>query len=271
MSKQSNISLFVTDDYRAYIRAWAKIQGRGELSRVAAYLKMHTTLLSQILGGSKSMTEEQASRLCSYMKFKALETDYFIKLVQIDRAGTEQLKVIFKRQLHQLRAQSNEAKSRVPESTELSTQDRAIFYSSWQYGLVRLLTSIDEFQTVETISSYLGLSTSRVRQILDFLVSRGLCKQERDGSYQRSKMNTHIEAGSELVVRHHQNWRLKSADLQEKMDSDDLAFTAPVSISEKDVPKVRALLLDVISELGKLVEESGAERVVYLGIDWIKM
>lgn len=204
------------------------------------------------------------------MGLSHLETDYFLKLVQIERAGNESLKAAFQRHLKQIQSQANEIKERVPESKKLTEQDRAIFYSSWQYSLVRLLTSIPRFQTVEKISFQTGLSVSRVQEILDFLASRGLCVENR-GKYIRTEKNTHVEASSPLSTRHHQNWRTKSLELQEKLNSEDLAFTAPVSLAAKDIPKVRKILLEAISEVAKVVDASPAEEVVYLGIDWLRM
>lgn len=55
------------------------------------------------------------------------------------------------------------------------------------------------------------------------------------------------------------------------MRSDDLAFTAPISMAKKDIPKIRKILLDTISEISSVVEASPSEEVLYLGIDWIKM
>lgn len=225
----------------------------------------------QIFGGAKKcLTEEQASKLCDYMGLNVLETDYFLKLVQLERAGSESLKSVFRRHLKQLQIQSSDIKSRVPEVRNLSEQDRAVFYSSWQYSLIRLLTSIPEYRTKEKIAACLGLSISRVQEILDFLVSRHLCKESR-GQYQRTEKNTHVEAGSPLVVRHHQNWRARSLDLQERLAKDDLVFTAPVSFSKKDSEKVRKILLNAISDIAKIIESSPAEEVAYLGIDWIKI
>lgn len=271
MGKQKVESFFFVDDFRPIIQSWAKARGRGEFRRISLSLGMHTTLVSQIVNGRKNLTEEQASRLCSYMGLTTLESDYFLKLVQIDRAGTEELRSIYRRQLMQLRMQANEAKNWVPATEELSDSDRAIYYSSWQYSLVRLITSIDHFQTVESISLYLKLSPSRVREILDFLVSRGLCKECPSGRYARTGKNTHIEANSPLSIRHHQNWRAKSLDFHEKMSPTDLAFTAPISISKKDFSRVRSILLNTISEIAKIVEASPSEETAYLGIDWFKI
>jgi len=270
MSKQSSQSLFIMTDFRTYVHSWVKAQGRGEFRKIALALGIHTTLVSQIFSGKKCLTEEQATMLCEYMGLNALETDYFLKLVQLERAGSETLKALFRRHLKQLHVQSSEVKSRVPEAEDLSESDRAIFYSSWQYSLVRLLTSIPEFRTKEKIAAHLGLSISRVQEILDFLTSRRLCKESR-GQYQRTEKNTHVEASSPLAIRHHQNWRAKSLELQEQMTKEDLAFTAPVSISKADIEKVRKILLSAISDIAKTVDASGAEEVSYLGIDWIKI
>ena len=271
MSKQSNGSLFSLDDFRPYMRAWAQSRGRGEFRKISTALGMHTTLLSQVVTGRKCFTEEQASRLCGYMALSPLETDYFMALILRERAGTADLKGIYLRHLVALRGQAKEAKSRVPEAKELNDSDRAIFYSSWQYSLVRLLTSLNRYQRPEEIARRLNLSISRVKEILDFLVSRGLCNETRDRRYERTGKNTHIEARSPLAVRHHQNWRCKCLELHERMAADDLAFTAPVSLSRKDLDKVKAILLDAISGIAKVVEHSPAEEIAYLGIDWIRI
>jgi uncharacterized protein (TIGR02147 family) len=270
MSKQTDENLFLMDDFRTYVRNWANVRGRGEFRRIAQALNMHTTLVSQIFSGKKCFTEEQASVLCSYMGLNSLETDYFLKLVQHERAGTENLKSVFRRHLKQIRDQANEIRNRVPESKELSKEDRALYYSSWQYSVIRLLTSIEEFQTIEEIASYLKLSVSRVTEVLDFLTSRGLC-QRSGNKFTRTPQNTHVEAQSPLSIRHHQNWRTKSLEFLEKTTPQDLAFTAPISLSKKDKDRVRSILLGAISDISKIVESSPAEEVLYLGIDWIKI
>jgi uncharacterized protein (TIGR02147 family) len=270
MSKQSTNSLFSMTDFREYIRMWAQANGRGAYRRIATALGMHTTLVSQIINDRKCFTEEQAAALCSHMGLNQLETDYFLKLIQIERAGNPQLRAIHSRQLQQLRKQANEIKGRVPESQELTEQDRVIFYSSWQYSLVRLLTSIDRYQKANDIAQHLGISVSRLQEILDFLSTRGLCRIA-GSKYIRTEKNTHIESGSALAIRHHQNWRAKSFALLEQMDSEDLAFTAPISISKKDIQKVRSVLLETIANIAKIVEDSPPEEVVYFGIDWLKI
>lgn len=270
MSKHSSPSLFEMSDFRTYVRSWAKARGRGEFRRIALTLGVHTTLISQIFNNKKCLTMEQAALLCSYMGLNRFETEYFLKLVQIERAGSFALKSILIEQLKQLQQLAEEVRNQVPSSTKLSEQDRAIFYSSWQYALVRLLTSLPNFQTREKIAHRLFLSISRVQEILDFLATRGLIKEEK-GRYRRTGKNTHVEASSSLSIRHHQNWRAKVIELQENLTLEDLVFTAPLSIARKDIPRIRKKLLETISEISHIVEKSPNEEIHYRGIDWIKL
>lgn len=92
-----------------------------------------------------------------------------------------------------------------------------------------------------------------------------------NGRYIRSEKNTHIEADSPLAIRHHQNWRAKTFELHEKMTAEDLVSTAPISISSKDIPKIRKILLEAIAEISKVVEASPPEEITYLGIDWLRI
>jgi uncharacterized protein (TIGR02147 family) len=270
MGKDSTDLLFKTTDFRIYVQNWVSARPRGEYRRISEALTMHTTLVSQVFNGKKCLTEEQAANLCTHMGLNSLERDYFLKLVQIERAGSSHLKEIFVGHLKQIRKQAQEIKNLVPESKELSEQDRAIFYSSWQYSLIRLLTDLKGFRTAEEISNHLDLSLSRVQEILSFLVSRGLCTY-RNGLYSRTSQNTHIEAQSPLSIRHHQNWRTKALAMLEASSIDDLSFTAPVTIAKKDIVKVREILLEAISDISKVIDASPSEETVYLGIDWLKI
>lgn len=269
MGKRSE-SIFELADYRIYMRTWAEARGRGEFRKMALALGIHSTLVSQILNAHKNLTEEQAARLCAYMGLNQLETDYLLKLVQIERAGSAQLREAYLRHLAELKDAAAQVKSRVPQSTKLSEQDRALFYSSWHYTYIRLLTSIEKYQTPAAIAHRLSITISRVQEVLDFLTAKGLCK-ESQGRYQRTEKNTHIEARSHLAVRHHQNWRAKSVGLVEQIQPGDLAFTAPVALAKKDLSKVRNILLDTIAEISALIEKSPSEEVAYLGIDWIRI
>lgn len=271
MGNQTITDIFELNDFRDVVRFYAEQKPRGEYRRIAEALRMHTTLLSQIMSGKKCLTVEQAAILCEHINLSNAESDYFLLLVQKERAGNHKLKSIFERHIQSLKSQIKQVRNHVPESVAMTESDRALYYSSWQYALIRLATDIEKFQTADAISRQFSIPLERVNEILDFLKAKKLCQEVKKGHFKRTAKNTHIEAGSSLSVRHHQNWRTQSARLLEKMRDDDLAFTAPISLSTDDRAKIRHLLLDTISKIGKTVQDSEPEEIVYLGIDWLKV
>ena len=135
---------------------------------------------------------------------------------------------------------------------------------------MRLLTSIERYQRLDDIADYLGLSKARTRKALEFLVNVGLCV-EKDGVYQIGPARTHLGAGDELLPRHHGNWREKAIQRSEKLSDEEMMFTAPLTIAEKDIPRVRQILLKLVSEVSQVVEDSTAEKIYCLNLDWFEV
>jgi uncharacterized protein (TIGR02147 family) len=266
--------VFEFESYKRYVNARISSlpkKGRGEFRRISSALKMHTTLVSQIFRGeAKNLSFEQACELCEYLGLTDLETDYFLKLVQMERAGTERSRKLLRKQLAALRAQAEQVASRLPQRKELTDAERAIFYSSWRYSAVRLATSIKGLHSIDQIAERFMISKAEARAIVDFLLATGLCI-EKDGEIHMGPKNTHTEAGSPLAVRHHTNWRLRAVQRIEKLGPQELAFTAPVSIAKKDMAKIRARILEMIEDVAKTVKASEPEQLACLSIDWIEV
>ncbi len=67
-------------------------KGRGEMQRMAYFLNVHPTLISQILRGPRDLSPEQALEFSQYFGLTRSETEYFLTLVEIERAGSLRLK-----------------------------------------------------------------------------------------------------------------------------------------------------------------------------------
>jgi len=268
------LPIFQHSDYKAYvlerIEAMPK-SGRGEFQKISQTLSMHSTRVSHIFRGDMHLTIEQAAGLCRYWGMAQVEAEYFLVLVQLARAGTEDTRKILKGQAQAIRARSKELVTRVPQDRVLTESEKGIFYSSWQYSATRLLTSIDEFQTLESLATRLEVTRERMREILDFLVETGLCvvKNER---YQMGPKTTHLESNSPLIARHHANWRLKALSRHEKLSVRELAYTCPVSLNKKDQEALRELLVQTVQSFLKTVTASEpSDMVACLTIDWFEV
>jgi uncharacterized protein (TIGR02147 family) len=267
------MSVFNFEDYRAFIRKRVDAmprKGHGEFRKMAEFLGIQTSMLSQIMAGHREMNAETAASLCEYFGLNDLESDYFLCLVQIERAGSARLKAQLRRQLEMLHARSAEVEKRVSKTHELDDTARATFYSQWYYSGIRLLTAIEGMTSIDAIVQRVRLPRGAVARAVEFLLSHGLC-QSKNGKLSYGPQSTHIGANSPLVTRHHLNWRLKAMENLEGLKPSELVFTSPVVVSVKDAEIIRRKLLDAIEDCVKVVDQSPSERLMCLNVDWVEI
>jgi uncharacterized protein (TIGR02147 family) len=266
------VTIFEYSDYKRYVEKRIHAmpgRGRGEFRKIADHLRMHPTMVSQVFKGDKDLTREQALDLCVYFGLGELETEYFLALVDFERAGSEKLKSRVRKQLTVIKTQSLKLANRLPSETRLSEEARAIFYSNWQYSGIRLLTSIEGYNNVDEIAAYFRISKARAGKIVEFLVQTGLCISA-DGKLKMGPRQTHLEADSPLVQRHHSNWRLKAMQRYENLTDEELCYTGPMSISAEDFSKIREMLVQLVQGTTKIATTSKEEGLACLNIDWFR-
>ncbi len=267
-----NINLFDFSDYRDYLGAWlksAKSSKTFNLSRLAEIAGVHPTFLSHILKGTKHLSLEQAALISDHLEHTKLEQDYFMTLINLDRAGSKRLRDYWLEKKSILEAEKNKLGRRFDRHRELSTDQRAEFYSSWIYAAVWAATSINDRQTLTQLAIRFNISRDRAEEILGFLVGTGLCT-EKHGYYAMGDAHIHVPNESPFVVKHHLNWRMKAVQKMDTREPNELFFTSPMSISVDDFAKIRELLNKLIKEAVDIAKKSKSQEVACLNIDFFK-
>lgn len=268
------MNLFEFTDFREYLEAFVKTQprnGHGYKLKIAEALRVHPTLITQILKGRKSFSNEQAYALTQFMGLSDIEKDYFLTLIDLDRAGSVSLKKFIESKLLKLRQEHAKVKNRVPVYASLSEADQALFYSQWYYSAVRLSSGISDKVTAESLQQDLNLPESLIKNVLEFLISRGLVIEKEDKTLDRGPQNTFLPSDSPMISRHHMNWRMKAIERHPRLTPEELGFSAPLTLAESDIPEVRKMCLDFIQQVSKKVSTSSAEKLACLNIDWFRI
>jgi uncharacterized protein (TIGR02147 family) len=270
MSKQPNLYEF--SDYRIYLKTWldwAKREGRSNLTKLAVVAQIHGTFLSHVLRGDKSLSLEQASLIAEHISLSRLEEDYFLILIHIDKAGNQRLKNYWLGKKKEIELEKNKLKSRLENHKELSSEDKAVFYSSWIYTAIWSATAIENGQSLQQLSDRFQLPRNKIEEVTSFLSQSGLCI-EKKGVFHIGDVHFHIPNESPLVVKHHTNWRIKAMQKMDLRSHEELFFTAPMSISKKDFENIREKINRLIKEAVDIAKESAAEDVACLNIDFFK-
>lgn len=266
------VSVFDFSDYRDFLSSWIDSHGtqkHGLKSKLAKQIGISSTLMSLILKGNKSLMPEQALPLCEQIGLNDLESDFFLLLVDYDRAGTQHLKNRIKKNLNKILHQAKQVSSRLKKDTELTEEKKAIFYSSWIFSAIRNLTAIDGYQTPQALSARLNLPITLVTESLDFLCENGLCVK-KDSGYSFGPAVTFVPRDSHFVNQHHRNWREKSQQAMNLRSTNDLFITTPMTLSFSDVNKVQSVLLTAYENIMKIVKPSPSEQSYCLNVDWFE-
>lgn len=261
----------IFSNYRSFIREYLARRaprGRGEIVKLASFMSVHPTFVSQVLAGTKEFNMEQSFAVANFLELTIIERKYFLLLVQKDRAGSKELKDYFKAELEEIKSSLLMVSKRLKEHRSLSDEDRAIFYSSWLYAGVRLYCSVGHGKNLEEICAYFRIGRKKTLGILEFLSSKELIIEER-GRFKLGTQHTHLPSDSPFIIRHHMNWRTKALQGHENISPEELAFTAPMSISKKDFEKIREKILICIKESIEVAKSSEAEDLAFLNIDWM--
>lgn len=120
-------------------------------------------------------------------------------------------------------------------------------------------------------SRHLGLSAKKVKEVLDFLVSLGLARQSALGRFEIGPTRLHLERDSPLISKHHTNWRMHAIRSLERAFDEDLHYSVVAGISDEDLLKIKAMTVDFIQEVMKVVHASKDEGVHCLAIDFFRV
>jgi len=266
------LSLLDYQDYKSYINDLLQSMengGRGQFQKMAKYLGVHSTLMSQVFKSRKELNHEQALRLTQYFSMSSFEQNYFLNLISLARAGSTELKDFYEQKRAVLAKEAHELSSLLPKDRELSESDKSLFYSKWYYSATRLATTLPHVNTIDDVAEYLELPRSKVQEVMDFLLRTGLCEREGEKLKSGTK-RTHLSRTSPQISSHHTNWRLRAIEQYSKYTENDLSFTGPMTIAVEDAKKIREILVDSIEKVSGVVSESTSEEIYCFSMDWFK-
>jgi uncharacterized protein (TIGR02147 family) len=268
------MNLFEQDDYKEALKTIMdarKATQKGQSRKLAEYLGVHPTMVSQVMTGNKDFTEEQIILVCEFFYLPKLDSQYLLVLLQQERAGSKKLKNYFQELKEQVRKQALQVSHRVDKNRQLSEGEKSVFYSSWLYASIHLLTTLDKTVYFDDICKKLNLHPSKGREVLDFLIQIQMVV-EKDGVFSSGPVATHLESNSPYLIKHHTNWRLKAIQTSESLTEEELMYTANVSLSKKDFALLREEFMQMIQRFVSVVKPSPAEDIAQLNLDffWIR-
>lgn len=266
-------AVFEYKDYKSYLHekiAAAPNKGRGIKRQMSTFLGCQTAFVSQVLNQHVNFSLEQALKLNHFWEHNKEESKFFLLLVQYQRSGSKDLELFFKSEMNEIIERRSNLKERLNIKDSLDVINQHIYYSAWYYAAVHILLSIPAFQSPKAISEHLRLPIKQIQEILVFLIKTGLAVH-KEGRYEIGLTRIHISKDSVQIRRHHTNWRNQAITSIDKNEEEDLHYSNVLSMSDKDVPKVKEIMIKAIEECREIIKISKEERLQILTMDFFKL
>ncbi|MBX2987561.1 MAG: TIGR02147 family protein [Bdellovibrionaceae bacterium] len=266
------ISIYHHEDYKKYVTEWVENQPRqgfGEYRRISQALNVSTTMISQVFKGDKHLSLELAAELCEYLQLDEQEAEYFLLLVEANRAGSMKLRKRFEKQIKVRQNHAKKLENRIKNVHELTSDQKSIYYSSWLYSGVRMLSDLESFNDSAVIADHLRLPRPQIQKVLDFLLQHGLVVSEKN-RLKLGPTRIYLSTSSHLANKQHQNWRLHAMNKMVQPDDDNFFYTVPMSLSREVADWIRRELPEFVEKVNAKVTPSKSEVVRCLSIDYFE-
>lgn len=227
------------------------------------------TLLSQIFNGDKQISLELAYEIADYIGLNAKESEFFILLVEHEKAGSHRLKEMFYKKIKRTQQEQKQLDKRLEKDIETSEVTKSIFYSDWLYTGIRNLIAIEEYAHINKLSERLNISPQKLREVIDFLLKNEFCIR-KEGKLKVGPQKTFISQDSPWVQQHHQNWRIKAIEKMPMKQKQNIFYTGPMSMSHEVAEKVRDEIPEFIQKIYNWLGPSESQTVRCLNIDWFE-
>jgi len=261
-------------DYKAYLRHTEEIRKnfeRGFRTKLAATIDCHSGFVSNVLNGSAHFSPEQITAIAKFLGLKAAEQKYLYTLLQFARAGTSELKSFIKNELETLQEEQLNIKRRVGNYKSLSESDQAIYYSSWHYTAIHLITMIPSYRTAPSIAAALQLPEAMTKKALFFLVQTGLLAEKKNGEFETGQVAIHLDRESPHIRQHHTNWRVAAIRSLADDQPTDLHYSTISTIAKSDADKLRAEMILMIENYVETVRPSKEEEMIAFNLDFYSL
>jgi uncharacterized protein (TIGR02147 family) len=255
--------------YKDYINDFihhSPSRGRGMKLKIAQFLNCQTAFISQVMNGDPNFSLEQAVKLNLFFEHTKEESRFFILLVQLERAGSLDLKKFFQEEIKEILEKRSDLKNRLAIKSSLKKIDQQTYYSNWLYACIHMMVAIPEFRNRDAIARQLNLPREKVMEILTFLEETKLI-QKRSGQYEIGVTKIHLSKDSPQVQRHHTNWRMQAIRAIDINDNLDLHYSTVVSMSKNDIPRLKEILIKAIEECRLVIKDSKEEKIQSICID----
>lgn len=243
----------------------------GYKAQMAKAANCQRSYLSQVLAEKAELMPEHALGLCEFWQLSRTESEYFLNLVNLSRASTQNLKKYYLEKIKQMQIDQENLAKKFSDTMVLPDAKAAIYFSHWQNIAILMCLTIPELQKPEKIAHRFEIPLSTVLKTLEILKGLEMVEKLQDGGWRTTNQTIHIQRESPYNTLNHLNWRRLAVDRSFSDPLGGIHYTSAATLSKQDAILIKDLVLKLIEDTRKVIAPSKEEELYCLTCDWFKV
>lgn len=256
------MSPFSFVDYKAYLRAQIKEMSgvRALMGKLAEAAGCQRSYLSQVLGSAVQLTPDHAYGLAGFFELTESEIQYFLLMVDYERAASSRLRKRIEQQMKKLRGEHLDLSKRVDAKIVEHSDREVLYYANWLWSAIHIATSIPSLQTVAQLSQRLQIPGPLITEVLMQLQAQGYVRNQGD-RWIDTGGEIHLSKKSPLIHLYHSSWRQRATVAAQSGKDDGTHYTTVSSLSGVDFVRLNEKLVEFIGETRDMIGTSNEEEL----------
>ena len=257
-------------DYRKFLSDVLKSNSarRGIQSSMARHIGCQASYLYQILKGKADLTDDQAYKVTTFLKFSGPERELFFCLVRRAKASTPELQKFLSNDIERRVTEHLDLKARVGASLPPDNGFWDYYFFTCVPSFIHILTSSKNFQTTKALAQKLSLSEETILYHLKRLNEHKLVDY-RDMKWVYACSSIHFEKESRHNHQMQINRRLQSLAFlnQHSAGEDSVHFSTLFTLDPKSLQKLKMILADFVEKAQQTIHDGGTDDAFVLNLD----
>lgn len=269
----SDIIIYDYNQFREYIELKLRSPnfGRGAKAKLAEHLGCQPSFVSQVLKDKSTFSLEQAFKVNDFLKHNPLEEEYFMVLVEWDRAGTMDLKKYFQTKRDDLKEKSKLIENQMSYD-QLSKEDTIAYFNNFNHVLIRNLIDIPELKNKKNLRKRMDVTVKEFDTALDFLREKGLIHEDEKGNLAQGQTRIHVKKESPLAKYANITARMQIINKYDEIGYDSLNYGSYMTLPRKSFEEFKKRFVALVVELNNhLEEEPSADMMAALIVDFMEI
>lgn len=263
------MNIYDYQDYRLFLIHLVEATAFTQ-AELARSMNCQAAYLSQVLKHKAELTEDHGIKLCSFLGFSENETEYFLVILRLARAGTPALANYLEKKRLMLSELQLEVEGRINVTKSKTNHELNLYYcSSWIPAALHSGVSCNQYQTASSLSKRFNLSLDMVEYHLKCLEKFYLVKHEKT-RWIFAGGSIHFPKNSAMDALFQTNRRMHAVNSLNDRKKDDLHYASVFSIDAKGAKRFRLFLVDAIEKFHKEAEPAASEEVYSICIDFFQ-